>query len=126
MIYRLFLIVNILLFAAPCIAGEKRYQVEILVLTHIQHEAIPSEAGELRDFSASLDFLKTEDDDEAEDKPETKDAKATGDEDIGTEQLKADEPEVDQPGETDTEQGEDPGSVNYIPSDEILRRGALG
>ena len=112
MIYRLFLIINFLLFAAPCIAGEKRYRVEILVLTHIQHEAIPSEAGQLRDFSASLDFLKTEDDDENE----TEGAEATGDEEIGAEQLIFNEPVGAQPGEADTEQGEDPGG-EILPDD---------
>ncbi len=48
--------------AIPGIAGEKRYRVEILVLSHLQHEAIPAEADELRNFSAALDFLTPEPD----------------------------------------------------------------
>ena len=45
-------------------AADKRYRVEILVLTHLRHEAIPAEVDSLRDFSESLDFLVAEDDGE--------------------------------------------------------------
>ena len=64
MIYRVFLIVILILFAAPGMAGEKRYRVEILVLSHLHHEAVPSDAESLRDFSSSLDFLEARSDED--------------------------------------------------------------
>jgi hypothetical protein len=72
--YKLFLIVFLIpvLLASTGMAAEKRYRVEILVLTHLQHEAIPAEVDSLRDFSESLDFLKAEDDEESgEDEKDT-------------------------------------------------------
>ena len=60
MCYRIFIIVILILFTASGMAGEKRYRVEILVLTHLRHEAVPSDAEGLRDFSTSLDFLEAE------------------------------------------------------------------
>lgn len=110
MIYRILLIITIILFSAPCLAGEKRYRVEILVLSHIQHEAIPAEAEWLRDFSASLDFLTPEDDEEAEE--EAEDDEATLDEDSGTELLAANEPAVDHPG------ADGPGETEAAPGPE--------
>ena len=61
MIYRIFVIGIFIFITAPGMAGEKRYRVEILVLSLLQHEAVPSDAEWLRDFSSSLDFLKVED-----------------------------------------------------------------
>ncbi len=58
--YRICLILILLILTAPTQAGEKRYRVEILVLSHLQHEAIPAEADSLRDFSTALDFLTPE------------------------------------------------------------------
>ncbi len=74
--YKLFLIIFLIsvLLASTGMAAEKRYRVEILVLTHLQHEAIPAEVDSLRDFSASLDFLVAKDDEEdgeAAENPET-------------------------------------------------------
>ena len=60
MFYRTFIIVILILFTASLMAGEKRYRVEILVLSHLHHEAVPSDAEDLRDFSTSLDFLEAE------------------------------------------------------------------
>jgi len=75
MCYRIFLIVILTLSAGPGLAGEKRYRVEILVLSHLHHVAVPSEAEHLRDFSDSLDFLKAEDE-EDEEEPQDVDADA--------------------------------------------------
>ena len=67
--YKLFFILSLtsVLLASTGMAAEKRYRVEILVLTHLQHEAVPAEVESLRDYSESLDFLideKDEDDGE--------------------------------------------------------------
>lgn len=92
--YKIFIILFLLFYVAQTAAGEKRYRVEILVLSHIHHEAIPAEAGSIRDFSSSLDFLKVieEDDDEAVDDETTRD------EDSDAELLVAEEPGVEKPG----------------------------
>jgi len=63
MIYRLFLIIFLVIFAIQSMAGEKRYRVEIIVLTHLRHEVVPADAESLRDFSGSLDFLEAKSDD---------------------------------------------------------------
>ena len=57
--YKVYLIF-ILAFILPAgntSAQDKNYRIEILVLSHLQHEAEPFEANALRDFSDSLDFL---------------------------------------------------------------------
>ncbi|MEE8494965.1 MAG: CsiV family protein [Xanthomonadales bacterium] len=64
MIYRIFIIVILILCTSLVRAGEKRYRIEILVLSHLQHAEIPTEAEWLRNFSSSLDFLKLEDKDD--------------------------------------------------------------
>jgi len=97
MIYRIFLIVILILFTSPGTAGEKRYRVEILVLSHLQHEAVPSDAEWLRDFSSSLDFLKVEDGEE------------TQDDEVGAE-LPIVNSEADEPGGTVTAPGQETGS----------------
>ena len=58
--YKIFLIYFLIsiLYAGNGFAQDKRYRVEILVLTHLQHDAEPREVAWLRDFSDSLDFLK--------------------------------------------------------------------
>ena len=69
MYYRLFLIVFLFLmfFSDNALAQDKRYRVEIIVLTHLQHEAVPLETEWLRDFSEAVDFLYVpEEDEEAE------------------------------------------------------------
>lgn len=38
-------------------ADRSRYRVEIIVLSHLQHDAVPEEMTRLRDYSAALDFL---------------------------------------------------------------------
>ena len=66
MCYRLFLILILASISLVCLAGEKRYRVEILVLTHLHHEAIPEDTEFLRDFSSALDFLKAKEENEEE------------------------------------------------------------
>jgi len=73
------------------IAGEKRYRIEILVLTHLQHESIPSEAGSLRDFSKSLDFLNPEKEGEEE-------GDVTREENTGAEIFAVTDPVIGQTG----------------------------
>jgi hypothetical protein len=48
-------------------ADRSRYRVEIIVLSHLQHDAVPEDQTRLRDYSAALDFLApaAEDDGEA-------------------------------------------------------------
>jgi hypothetical protein len=66
MCYRLYLIIILCCVSASGLAGEKRYRVEILLLSHLHHEAVSTDTESLRDFSAALDFLKIEDEEEAE------------------------------------------------------------
>lgn len=87
--YKLFLIVFLIsvLLASTGMAAEKRYRVEILVLTHLHHEAIPAEVDSLRDFSESLDFLVAKDDEEDGEAAENPDTETTS----GDETLPADQ-----------------------------------
>jgi hypothetical protein len=64
--YKLFFILSLTseLLASTGMAAEKRYRVEIHVLTHLQHEAIPADVESLWDYSESLDFLIDENDEE--------------------------------------------------------------
>jgi len=66
MTYRIFLIIILFLIASSAVAGEKRYRVEILVLSHLHHEAVPLDAEWLRDFSSSLDFLEARKDEDVD------------------------------------------------------------
>ena len=101
MIYRLFLISFLAIFSIQSMAGEKRYRVEIIVLTHLRHEAEPAGAESLRDFSGSLDFLeaKSAEDDggEAENSGDGQDDQEGAEllQQTGTELL----PDPDQPEE---------------------------
>lgn len=54
------------MYAGIATAQDKRYRVEILVLTHLQHDAEPREEMWLRDFSESLDFLKAPEEEDAD------------------------------------------------------------
>ena len=86
MSYRIFVIGILIFITAPGMAGEKRYRVEILVLSLLQHEAVPSDAEWLRDFSSSLDFLKVEDGEGTQD-----------DELFDDDELYADEDQAEEP-----------------------------
>ena len=103
--YKLFFISFLIsvLLASTGMAAEKRYRVEILVLTHLHHEAIPAEVDSLRDFSESLDFLVAKDeeeDGEAAENPETE--TISGDEALAADQ----DPDSDLLADADLE--EDP------------------
>lgn len=75
MCYRLFLIIFLMFvcFSESAIAQDKRYRIEIIVLSHLRHAAVPLETDWLRDFSEATDFLYVpevdEDDEEAEEDP---------------------------------------------------------
>jgi hypothetical protein len=45
-------------------AQDKRYRIEIIVLSHLQHDAVPLETDWLRDFSEATDFLYVPEEDE--------------------------------------------------------------
>ena len=69
---RIFLIVFIILmcFQENAIAQDKRYRIEIIVLSHLRHDAVPLETDWLRDFSEATDFLyvpEVDEDDEQAD-----------------------------------------------------------
>jgi hypothetical protein len=74
LISRIFLITIVLIFMAPGVsAQEDRYRVEILVLTHLQHDEEPRKALWIPDYSDSVDFLTPppeEEEDESEEAPE--------------------------------------------------------
>lgn len=57
--YRLFILLFIIiaLGANPAYAQDTRYRVELLVLTHLQHDSEPMELLQLEDFSTATDFL---------------------------------------------------------------------
>ena len=59
MYYRLLLILFLLISSAlaKADAADSRYRVEILVLTHLEHDQPAAEAAVLRNFSDALDFL---------------------------------------------------------------------
>jgi hypothetical protein len=69
--YKLYLIVFLTLvcLSLSAFAQDKRYRIEIIVLSHLQHDAVPLETDWLRDFSEATDFLYVpevdEDDEEA-------------------------------------------------------------
>jgi len=76
--YKIFLIYFLisLLYAGNGFAQDKRYRIEILVLTHLQHDAEPRELAWLRDFSDSLDFLKAAEEEAEEEETKDKESKA--------------------------------------------------
>ena len=84
-------------------AGEKRYRVEIIVLTHLRHEAVPADAESLRDFSGSLDFLEAKSDEDEDEGGEGENREDRQDDVVGAELLQETGPELlpdeDQPEE---------------------------
>ncbi len=95
MIYRIFVIVILIFITAPGMAGEKRYRVEILVLSLLQHEAVPSDAEWLPDFSSSLDFLKVEDGEGTQDDELFDDDELFTDDELYADEDQAEEPWAD-------------------------------
>lgn len=79
--YKVILIIFLLVLAgvqSATAADRSRYRVEIIVLGHLQHDAVPEDMTRLEDYSAALDFLApaVEDDEEA---PGDRDETAAGD-----------------------------------------------
>ncbi len=104
MAYRIFLITILVIFAVQGMAGEKRYRVEIIVLTHLRHEAVPADAESLRDFSGSLDFLAAKIDEDEEEDGEGKNREDRQDDVVGAELFQETGPEL----LPDEDQPEDP------------------
>jgi hypothetical protein len=55
--YYLILFIICLLNAAPALAQDSRYRVELLVLTHLNYDQEPQELKYLEDYSQATDFL---------------------------------------------------------------------
>lgn len=62
----LILIITLVLSVNPAYGQETRYRVELLVLTHLDHQSVPREMLKLEDYSESMDFLTPVPDEEAE------------------------------------------------------------
>ncbi len=82
--YRFFLLLFVIALHGinPAFAQDTRYRVELLVLTHLQHDSEPMELLQLEDFSTAIDFLtpSPEEDEEQE-------AEATSTESMAAEAL---------------------------------------
>lgn len=73
--YKIVLILFLLIFVGSqsvLAADKSRYRVELIVLSHLQHDAAPEAMTRLRNYSAALDFLApaVEGDGEASDAPD--------------------------------------------------------
>lgn len=67
MLYRCYLILFIILLNIdPVSAQDTRYRVELLVLTHLDHDQEPLESKFLEDYSPATDFLTPPEESEAE------------------------------------------------------------
>jgi hypothetical protein len=62
----------IVLYAAPVLAQDTRYRVELLVLTHLNHTEEAAESDVISDYSTAIDFLTPLE--EAEEESETESA----------------------------------------------------
>jgi hypothetical protein len=71
-----FFLILFIAYAHSAVAQDERYRVEILVLTHLDHDAEPREYRNLDDYSQSIDYLTppeeqaAESEDEADPPPE--------------------------------------------------------
>ena len=73
-LYYLILSIICLLNMAPVLAQDTRYRVELLVLTHLNHDQQPRELKHLQDYSPATDFLTPpEPEEEAEEQEEETD-----------------------------------------------------
>jgi hypothetical protein len=70
----LILFIICLLNATPILAQDTRYRVELLVLTHLQHDQEPREHRHLEDYSPATDFLTPPEPEEDEEEVEISDA----------------------------------------------------
>ena len=131
--YKIFLIYFLIsiLYTGNGLAQDKRYRVEILVLTHLQHDAEPREATWLRDFSDSLDFLKApEEEAEGEESNENEAENGPAPEEALTEAATATVADAENfpPGEEpDEELGEEPGEeLEEDPLAEVIHVETMG
>jgi len=78
--YKLYLIVFITLmcFSLSALAQDKRYRIEIIVLSHLRHDAVPLETDWLRDLSEATDFLYVAEVDEDDEDADGSSADAEG------------------------------------------------
>ena len=91
--------------AAQADAADSRYRVEIIVLTHLEHDQSPDEAAVLEDFSEALDFLT----------PPPVDEAAAAEVDQGAEAgAVATDAEAAQPPEPDAEEEEPACAVTHV------------
>ena len=83
--YRLFILLFIIIAqgANPAHAQDTRYRVELLVLTHLQHDSEPMDVLQLEDFSTATDFL-TPPPEEAEEQEAEAPASAGAAEEVST------------------------------------------
>ena len=87
--YKVILITFLLILAgvqSALAADKSRYRVEIIVLSHLQHDAVPEDLTRLRDYSAALDFLAPAVEDDAAD-PGDRNETAAGDAQVAEEPL---------------------------------------
>jgi hypothetical protein len=66
--YSLYLLLFIIFFQGmdPAFAKDTRYRVELIVLTHLQHNSEPMEFLQLEDYSSAIDFLTPPPEDDEE------------------------------------------------------------
>jgi hypothetical protein len=85
--YYLILFIVCLLKPGPVLAQDTRYRVEVLVLTHLDHNQEPKEIKHLADFSAATDFLTP---------PEEEPEEGTVEEGIAEQEIIEEEDEAEQ------------------------------
>jgi hypothetical protein len=73
----LILFIICLLNATPILAQDTRYRVELLVLTHLQHDQEPREHRHLEDYSPATDFLTPPDPEDEDEEEGIADAEGT-------------------------------------------------
>ena len=98
--YYLILFIIYLLNMTPVLAQDTRYRVELLVLTHLNHNQQPRELKHLEDYSPATDFLTPPEPEEEGEEEEEESVEA------------ADLPEVDEAGNLLEEQ--DPNALVHI------------
>ena len=98
--YYLILSIICLLNMAPVLAQDTRYRVELLVLTHLNHDQQPRELKHLEDYSPATDFLTPPEPEEEGQEEEEESVEA------------ADLPEVDEAGNLLEQQ--DPNALIHV------------
>jgi len=96
--YYLILFIIYLLNVTPALAQDTRYRVELLVLTHLEHDQQPREHKQLEDYSQATDFLTP---------PELEEEAAIEDE-VGEDEVGEDEAEEKEADLVETLEAEEP------------------